>query len=226
MLESLPFKRLELEYDAWNHTVPRGSRQCDNLTCDKPLAWPVRCTMQIKLLVTTLTLFFTSAIAEPRVAPDWTLQSVGGETITLSEVVAKQPVIVVFWATWCPYCKALMPHVQSIRLEYGDKVEVLAVHFRDDNGDPVAFMENAAYDFTVLPDGDDVAELNGIWGTPGVLIVDRDMNVRFDRYELPDYDLPAAGKPPSHGKKAAYKAPYWAAEIRRALDTVLSDVPK
>ena len=181
--------------------------------------------MRIKLFVTILTLLLTSTAAadEPRVAPDWTLQSVDGETITLSEVAAEQPVIVLFWATWCPYCKALMPHIQSLRLEYGDRVRVLAVHFRDDKGDPVEFMANAAYDFTVLPDGDEVAKLNDIWATPGVLIVDRDRLIRFDQYALPQYDLPAVGKSPSHGKKAAYKAPYWAAELRKALDVVLEE---
>jgi len=180
--------------------------------------------MRIQILLATTALLFTNAIAadEPRVAPDWTLQSVSGESVTLSEVAAEQPVIVLFWATWCPYCKALMPHIQSVRLEHGDKVRVLAVHFRDDKGDPVAFMENAAYDFTVLPDGDEVAELNDIWGTPGVLLIDRDMHIRFDQYALPKYDLPAAGKSPSHSKKAAYKAPYWAAELRKALYGVLN----
>lgn len=179
--------------------------------------------MNLRLLFATTALLFTgaAAAAEPRIAPDWTLQSVNGESITLSVAAAEQPVIVLFWATWCPYCKALMPHIQSIQLEYGDSVKVLAVHFRDDRGDPVEFMEDAAYDFTVLPDGDDVAKLNDIWGTPGVLLVDQDMHIRFDQYALPQYDLPAAGKPPSHGKKAAYKAPYWAAELRKALDVVL-----
>ena len=106
------------------------------------------------------------AADEARIAPDWTLQSQSGETVTLSEVAAEQPVIVLFWATWCPYCKALMPHIQSIRLEYGDEIRVLAVHFHDDKGDPVAFIETAGYDFTLLPDGDEVARLNEVWGRP------------------------------------------------------------
>ena len=180
--------------------------------------------MRFKLLLTTLGLFLTGTIAaaDARLAPDWTLQSVSGETVTLGEVAAEQPVIVLFWATWCPYCKTLMPHIQSVRLEYGDQIRVLAVHFRDDIGDPVEFIENAGYDFTVLPAGDEVAELNDIWGTPGVLIIDRDRSVRFDLYSLPDYNLPANGKPPSHSRKAAYKAPYWAAELRKSLDLVLS----
>ena len=180
--------------------------------------------MRIKLLLTALGLLLsgTSVADETRIAPDWTLQSAGGETITLSEVAAEQPVIVLFWATWCPYCKSLMPHLQSVRLEYGDEIRVLAVHFRDDKGDPAEFMENAGYDFTVLPDGDEVAELNDIWGTPGILIIDRDMNVRFDLYSVPKLKLPTTGESPPHLKRAAYLAPYWAAELRKALDLVLS----
>ena len=160
---------------------------------------------------------------DSRIAPDWTLTANTGESVTLSEAVAEQPVVVLFWATWCPYCKALMPHLQSVRLEYGDAIRVFAVHFRDDSGDPVDFMENAGYDFTLLPDGDEVAELNDAWGTPAVLVVDSDMKVRFDLYEVPSIDISAAGENARHSKKAAYLAPHWAAELRKSLDQVLND---
>ena len=181
--------------------------------------------MRLTLLLTAFGLFFGGDIAadEMRIAPDWTLQSQSGASVTLSEIAAEQPVIVLFWATWCPYCKALMPHIQSIRLEYGDEIRVLAIHFRDDKGDPVAYIESAGYDFTLLPDGDEVAKLNEVWGTPGLLIIDRDMLVRYDLYTLPQLDLSAAGKSPAHSKKAAYLAPYWAAELRKSLDRVLSE---
>jgi len=179
--------------------------------------------MRLTLLLTAFGLLTGGNIAadEAPIAPDWTLQSQSGETITLSEVAAEQPVIVLFWATWCPYCKALMPHIQSLRLEYGDEIRVLAIHFRDDKGDPVAFIDNAGYDFTLLPDGGEVAKLNEVWGTPALMIIDRDRIVRYDLYTLPKLDLSAAGKSPTHGKKAAYLAPYWAAELRKSLDLVL-----
>jgi len=180
--------------------------------------------MRLTLLFIAFGLFPGGNIAadEARKAPDWTLQSASGETVTLSEVAAAQPVIVLFWATWCPYCKALMPHLQSIRLEYGDEIRVLAIHFRDDKGDPVAFIENAGYDFTLLPDGDEIAELNGVWGTPGLMIIDRDRTVRYNLYKLPQLDLSAAGESPAHSKRATHLAPYWAAELRKSLDLVLS----
>jgi len=160
---------------------------------------------------------------EVRIAPDWTLQSASGESVTLSDVTAEQPVILLFWATWCPYCKALMPHVQSIQLEYGDEVRVFAIHFRDDKGDPVAYIRNAGYDFTLLRDGNDVAELNGIWGTPGLLVIDRDRNVRFNLYTAPPLASAEIDESMSHNRKAAHLAPHWAAELRKTLDAVLQD---
>ena len=112
-----------------------------------------------------------------------------------------------------------MPHLQSIKLELGDDIEILAINIRDKK-DPVAFVEAAGYDFTVLANGDDVAELYGIHGTPGVLIVDRDQVLRFDLRALPQREILSNGDDLSHAKKAAYRAPYWAAEIRRSLDLV------
>jgi len=187
----------------------------------------VFCSMKLTILLMSLgMLLHNNATAdEVRIAPDWTLKSANGDTVTLSKVADEQPVIVLFWATWCPYCKALMPHIQSIRLEYGDEIRVLAIHFRDDKGDPIAFIENAGYDFTLLPDGGEVAKLNEVWGTPGLMIIDHDRVIRYDLYTLPKLDLSAAEKSATHGKKAAYLAPYWAAELRKSLDLVLGAQP-
>jgi thiol-disulfide isomerase/thioredoxin len=156
-------------------------------------------------------------------AADWTLTSADGAPVTLGEAVVEQPVILFFWATWCPYCKALMPHLQSVRLEHGERVKVLALHFRDDEGDPVGFMRAAGYDFTLLENSEDVAKLYKVWGTPGVIIVDRDMKIRFNLYTLPKRDPPATGEPPGRSARAAFLAPYWAAEIRKTLRVVLDE---
>lgn len=159
--------------------------------------------------------------ADAGVAPDWSLVSSKGETVRLSEEVKAQPTVLFFWATWCPYCKALMPHLQSIRLEHGDVIKILAINFREE-GDPVAFIEDAGYDFTVLPDGDVVAATYGIHATPGIIIVDGQQRIRFDLRILPQQEIRSDGKPvTSHKKRAAYRAPYWAAEIRKSIDSVL-----
>ncbi len=160
-----------------------------------------------------------SRAAEAMIAPDWTLVAADGQSVRFRQIVSGRTTILLFWATWCPYCKALMPHLQSMRLEYGDQIQVLAINFRDD-GDPIVFMKNNGYDFTLLLDGESVAELYGIWATPGVLIVDRDRAIRFDLRALPSIDPPQ--KSANHRLKAAHRAPYWAAEIRKRLDTLVA----
>ncbi len=167
-----------------------------------------------------LGLILAAAPLSAEESPDWTFETIDGAELTLSEEVSEQTTILFFWASWCPYCKALMPHLQSIELEYGDDVEILAIHFRDDNNDPAAFIQEAGYDFTLLPSGEEIASVYGVWGTPGVLIVDENMQIRFDLRQLPARSLPADVESSGHGRRAAHRAPWWAAEIRSALDAV------
>ena len=177
----------------------------------------------LTIMAVMIGLFATSSpaqAAEP--APDWTLTSSEGEVIRLSAEVRQQPVVLFFWATWCPYCKALMPHLQSIRLEHGDEVKILAISFVE-KGDPAGFIEDLGYDFTVLPDGDEVATIHGVYGTPGVILIDQDQQIRFDLRYLPLPDLPQHAAKSGHNKKAAYIAPYWAAELRKSIAAVLDE---
>lgn len=170
----------------------------------------------------TLLMSFNAAMAQTAPvdlgsSPDWTLTAADGTPLTLSEVVAEQPVILLFWATWCPYCKALMPHLQSIRFEHGEDVKILALNFKDDDGDPVAFIRDKGYNFTLLENAEEIANLYKVYGTPGLILVDRDMKIRFNLLKLPQLELPDTGAKMSNSTRAALLAPYWAAELRRAL---------
>ena len=175
--------------------------------------------MRAAILITTL-IFASSFASAVETAPDWRLASADGGSVRLSQAVKEKPVIVFFWASWCPYCKALMPHLQSIRLEYGDRVEILAIQIKD-KADAAAFVSEAGYDFTVLPHGDDVADLYEIHSTPGVILVDQAQLVQFDLRSVPRYPLPKTDEKLSHGRKAGHLAPYWAAALRQSIDRVL-----
>src|SRR5690625_3123196 len=52
-------------------------------------------------------------------APDFTLQSLSGETVQLYENNGK-PSLINFWASWCPPCKVEMPDLQEAYDTYGD----------------------------------------------------------------------------------------------------------
>lgn len=157
-------------------------------------------------------------------APPWTLTNGAGETVSYPEVAQEQTHIILFWASWCPYCKALMPHLQSIIEEHGyDRVKVFAINIKDDE-DPRVFMSKTGYEFTLLLDGDEVAERYGVKGTPGLAIVDGDGEIVFNIYDHSDIPPRAADgdRKLSHRQKAGRRAPFWAARIREALDQQFS----
>ncbi|EDL63176.1 peroxiredoxin family protein [Bacillus sp. SG-1] len=73
--------------------------------------------------------FGSGGPGEGDAAPDFTLTTLSGEEVSLSDYKGKK-VILNFWATWCPPCKAEMPHMQDYYEEYHEKanVEMLAVN--------------------------------------------------------------------------------------------------
>lgn len=172
--------------------------------------------MRLVLAIVALAAAFEAAADT---APNFATVTADGSPITLEDTVRDRRVVLFFWASWCPYCKALMPHLQSLKLEYGDDLEIVAIHFRDD-ADGQAFIEDEAYDFTVIPDGGAIARRYGIHSTPGVVIPDASLNVRFDLRNLQRRELPAGDEELNHRQKAGFRAPYWAAEIRKALDGI------
>ena len=52
-------------------------------------------------------------------AADFTLTSVSGAQVSLSEHLGKKVILLDFWATWCVPCAAEMPHLQALYEKYG-----------------------------------------------------------------------------------------------------------
>ncbi|MGZ8413658.1 MAG: TlpA family protein disulfide reductase [Gemmatirosa sp.] len=60
-------------------------------------------------------------------APAAALQTLDGQATDLARYVGKTPVLIEFWASWCPNCKALEPQLQRIARTHGAKVKLLGV---------------------------------------------------------------------------------------------------
>lgn len=60
-------------------------------------------------------------------APAAEVQDLDGRPVDLAQLVGKKPVLVEFWATWCPLCAALMPRIQAAHARYGGRVDVVVV---------------------------------------------------------------------------------------------------
>jgi len=135
----------------------------------------------------------------------------------------EKPTVVLFWATWCPFCKAFMPHLQSMLDEYGDQVDVLALHIWDEE-DPAAFLGNYGFQFRLLPSADDVADSWGVKGTPGIFLVDSKGELVFSRGAIPREAYRLSKQEQDDLKRpqiAARVAPLWAARLRMALDKLV-----
>lgn len=68
-------------------------------------------------------------------APDFTLPMLNGDAFTLSEQRGT-PVVINFWATWCPPCRAEIPFFQAAARKYNGHVVVVGV----DDGEPPALV--------------------------------------------------------------------------------------
>jgi len=120
------------------------------------------------------------AIPAPRegfLAPDFTLQTLDGETVTLSDLRG-QAVLINLWATWCPPCRAEMPAIQKLYAEYKDQgFEVMAVNmtYQDIPTAVLPFTQEHALTFPVLLDETgDVASKYELRSLPSSFFINRD----------------------------------------------------
>lgn len=151
-----------------------------------------------------------AAVEQGDVAPRWRATDFDGHTVEFPAVTDGKPAVVVFWATWCPYCKAFMPYLKQIQADYAaDGVKVVAINAKEDgSGDPRAYVRGLGFSPVAVADGDAIAEAYGIKYIPGLLIVDGRGMVAWQRAWT---DLPA-------GRKVAE---LWDGQVRAELDGLL-----
>jgi len=115
-------------------------------------------------------------------APAWDGKGADGGAIHFDPQHLQRPAVLLFWATWCPYCKALMPYLQKVYDAAGkEKLDVYAIDIKDEDGDPVAELKQRGNTFTLVRDGDAIAALYGVKGTPGLFLVDRSGAIVYKR---------------------------------------------
>lgn len=123
-------------------------------------------------------------------APDFELETLEGDPVKLSDYRG-QKVIVNFWATWCPPCRAEIPDLQKVYDEYD--VEILAVNLTDtesDRGKVEPFVDDFEMTFPVLMDEtSDVATTYEVAAYPTSYMIDSSGHVQFVAMGAMNYDV-------------------------------------
>ncbi|HFE66436.1 MAG TPA: TlpA family protein disulfide reductase [Chloroflexi bacterium] len=113
-------------------------------------------------------------------APAFNLKSLDGEQVALSDHLG-EVVVVNFWATWCPPCRAEMPGIEQVYQAYqADGVVVLAINGQEEPALVKSFIDENGFTFPVLLDGNaEALRAYNARSFPMTVIVDRDGVVQY-----------------------------------------------
>lgn len=110
-----------------------------------------------------------------RPLPDFTLQGFGGRGSVSAADFRGKPLVLNFWASWCPFCIQEMPGFEQVHRELGEAVAFLGVDLQDDPALAKDLAERTGVTYTLAedPDGSLFAAVEGL-GMPTTLLVSAD----------------------------------------------------
>jgi thiol-disulfide isomerase/thioredoxin len=120
-----------------------------------------------------------AAVGEP--APDFTAQTLDGQTIRLSDLRGKV-VVLDFWATWCGPCVAMIPHERELVSKHAGKPFVFVGISADKDAQALrAFVRDKSMDWPQVHDGPGgpLQRLYQIEYYPSIYVLDGQGVVRY-----------------------------------------------
>lgn len=123
-------------------------------------------------------------------APDFRLIDTKGELVDLASFKDKKSLILLFWTTWCPYCRRAM---RDLNQEYAQleslDIEVLAINIMERASRIKLFLSSFPVKFKILLDRDGrVADSYHLVGVPTYVLIDKRGRVRFNKNYFPKSD--------------------------------------
>ena len=118
---------------------------------------------------------------------DFTLPDLDGQPVALSRFLGETPVLLVFWATWCPECKAAIPEINTLATgPLAGKLQVLGIDFRESREKVANAVKARGIRYPVLLDGKgQVARAYGVVGIPTYVLIGRDGKIVYREHVLP-----------------------------------------
>jgi len=131
-------------------------------------------------LVSLMCVSLAGAAAVKGPAPNFTLKSMNGKNLKLSEMTGNV-VLINFWASWCGPCREEMPLLNALHKKYAPLgFTVLGVNVEEQLDGARGFLSNVPVDFPILLDNTNkVSKQYKVVAMPTTVVVDRDGNMRY-----------------------------------------------
>jgi thiol-disulfide isomerase/thioredoxin len=113
--------------------------------------------------------------SDSNAAADFKLQDLSGKPVSLSDYRGKA-VLIDFWATWCPPCRAAIPGLEKLHKSYASKgLVILGVSLDQGGWDSVtAFVQEQGITYAVLKGTDDVISDYQVRTIPMIVILNKE----------------------------------------------------
>ena len=121
-------------------------------------------------------------------APDFVLPSAADSSpVSLSTLEQQAPVLLIFWASWCPSCVEEIPQLRNIYEKYSnDKLQLVAVNVQESQKDVQAFIKDKGIPYMVLLDKDgSVAARYDVAGLPASVFLAKGGEILYYGFSLP-----------------------------------------
>lgn len=113
-----------------------------------------------------------------------------GQPIDLQQSIGSKPIMLVFWASWCPSCKDEVPKINQLAEKFRSRgMDFIAVNvgFNDSVERAQAFVKKTGMSYPALFDATGmIAEQYTLQGVPTIIIADKQGVIRFRNFGAPD----------------------------------------
>lgn len=123
-------------------------------------------------------------------APAFELEDIQKNRISLTDYKDKQPVLLFFWTTWCPFCrKELLALNEGYSQLRKDGVAVVAINVGESAQKVSSYIKKNPLMFGIFLDKDtETANSYGIFGVPTYILIDKKGQIVFKGNSFPsDY---------------------------------------
>lgn len=123
-------------------------------------------------------------------APDFTLKDLTGKKVKLSDLVGQKPLVLDFWASWCPSCRTELPKMVKLYNNCKDKINIVGINLDRtlENAQKYTKEHNVPYP-NLYDENGKVVNLYGIFGIPALVIINSQGEIIKHNASLEDVNL-------------------------------------